>query len=115
MRFAKNVAWVLTPGIPTDLPTPRSFEEALGALLGTWRRTEVGAAVVFHDFVPPFSPAVEPWPEAGEAGDGDLATAIRPDPGAPASFTLAAPRRLLAVTLVSGPENRACCAAWTSR
>jgi hypothetical protein len=102
VRFAKNVAWVLTPRIPTDLPTPRSFEDALAALGAAWRKTETGDAVVFHDFAPPFSPAVEPWPGLEAAGDGDLATALRPDPRAPATFILPEPRRLDALTLVSG-------------
>jgi hypothetical protein len=69
---------------------------------GTCQKTEAGPAVIFHDCVPPFSPAVEPWPGAGAAGDGDLATAVRPDPGAPATFTLEEPRPLDAVTLASG-------------
>ena len=91
VRFAKDVAWVLTPAVPTDLPAPKAFEDALGALGGAWKRTEAGAAVLYHDFVPPFGVDVEPWPDAGEAGDRDLATALRPDPRAPLTFRL--PRR----------------------
>jgi hypothetical protein len=102
VRFAKNVAWVLTPKIPTDLPAPRAFEDALGAARGGCQKLEAGPAVVFHGCVPPFSPAVEPWPGAGAAGDSDLATALRPDPAAAAVFTLDGPRPLDAVTLVSG-------------
>jgi len=105
VRFAKNVAWVLTPKIPTDLPTPRGFAETMGSLAGSWRRTDAGAAVVFHDFVPPFSPAVEAWPGAGAAGDSDLTTVVRPDPVAPTTFTLEAPRPLLGVTFVAGPGD----------
>jgi hypothetical protein len=102
VRFAKNVAWVLTPRIPTDLPTPRSFEDALHAIGGSGRRVDVGAAVVFHDFVPPTSPSVEAWPEAGEAGDGDPGTALRPAPGQAVTFTLTLPRALDGLTLLAG-------------
>ena len=80
VRFAKNAAWVLTPGIPTDLPSPADFEEGLRRLGGRWRRKDLGAAVVFLDFVPPYSPHVRPWPGAGEAGDGDPRTFLTPDP-----------------------------------
>jgi hypothetical protein len=101
VRFAKNLAWVLTPKIPTDLPSPRGFEDALGGIGGTWRRTELGPASVFDRFVPPFAPDVEPWPGAGAAGDGDLGTALRPDPVAPSVFVLPEARPLDALTLVS--------------
>lgn len=103
VRFAKNVAWVLTPGIPTDLPAPQAFESALGAIGGSWRRTEAGPTVIYHEFVPPFVPTVEPMPGAGAAGDGELGTALRPDAVQPTTFTLPAPRALDAVTLVAGP------------
>ena len=48
---------------------------------------------------------VEPWPDAGEAGDRDLATALRPDPRAPLTFRLPSPRALDALTLVAGLEG----------
>ncbi len=102
VRFAKDVAWVLTPSIPTDLPAPKAFEDAMGALGGTWKRTEAGAALLYHDFGPPFGVDVEPWPDAGPAGDRDLGTALRPDPQAPTTFLLPAPRPLDALTLVAG-------------
>lgn len=102
VRFAKHVAWVLTPRIPTDLPTPVGLEEGLRSIGGTWRRTDVGSAVLFHDFAPPFSPEVLPWPGAGPAGDLDLDTVVRPDPAAPTTLVLPEPRRLDAITLVSG-------------
>ena len=101
VRFAKDVAWVLTPKIPTDLPTPRGFEDALGQSGGAWRKIDVGPATIFHAFVPPFSPAVEPWPGAGAAGDSNLATALRPDPIGATTLVLPEPRRLDGVTLVS--------------
>ena len=102
VRFGKNVAWVLTPSIPTDLPAPRAFEDALGPMGGAFRRSEAGAAVVYHDFVPPFGATVEPWTGAGAAGDADLRTVVAPSPTEPALFTLDPPRALDAVTLVAG-------------
>jgi 4-amino-4-deoxy-L-arabinose transferase-like glycosyltransferase len=105
VRFAKNVAWVLTPSIPTDLPPPAAFEKTLRRLGGRWRRVEAGPAVVFLDFVPPYSPRVAPWPGAGAAGDGDPDTFLSPDPVAPLVLTLPEPRPLLAVTLVAAPEG----------
>jgi 4-amino-4-deoxy-L-arabinose transferase-like glycosyltransferase len=105
VRFAKDVAWVLVPAVPTDLPSPKGFEDDLGALGGGWRKTEAGPAVIYHDFTPPFGSDVEPWPEAGPAGDGDPATALRPDANAPTTFRLPAPRALDAVTLVAGADG----------
>jgi hypothetical protein len=105
VRFAKDVAWVLTPAIPTDLPSPRAFEDALGALGGTWKRTEAGAATLYHDFRPPFGATVEPWPDAGRAGDGNLESALTPDPQAPTVFRLPEPRALDAITLVAGLDG----------
>ena len=105
VRFAKNVAWVLTPRVPTDLPAPGAFEAALGAAGGLWRRSAAGEAVVFHDFVPPFGPTVEPPATAGAAGDADLATVLLPSPTAPSTWTLPSPRRLDAITLMAGFEG----------
>jgi hypothetical protein len=105
VSFAQDVAWVLTPAIPTDLPAPKAFEEALSAIGGRWRRSEAGAAVIFHDFVPPFGPSVEAFPEAGPAGDLDLRTVLTPDNVAPTVFRLPAPRPLDAITLVAGLEG----------
>jgi len=105
VRFAKNVAWVLTPTVPTDLPSPPSFEESLRSLGGRWRRVEAGPAVTFLDFVPPYSPRVEAWPGGGSAGDGDLRTFLSPDPEAPLVLALPEPRSLEAVTLVAALEG----------
>ncbi|HEY3120179.1 MAG TPA: hypothetical protein VGL15_06115 [Vicinamibacteria bacterium] len=102
VRFARDAAWVLTPKIPTELPSPDAFESALRAIGGVWRRTPVGDAVVFHGFVPPFAPDVEPLATAGAAGDGDLSTRLEPDRTTPTVFTLSPPRPLDAVTL-AGP------------
>jgi hypothetical protein len=105
VRFGKNVAWVLTPKVPTDLPSPRAFENALGPLAGEWKRAEVGAAVVYHGFVPPFEPTGEPLSVAGFPGDGSLETRLMPDPARPLTLTLPLPRALDAVTLLAGLDG----------
>ena len=51
--------------------------------------------------MPPFGPAVEPWPGAGVAGDRNPLTALLPDPVAATVLTLPAARALDAVTLVA--------------
>jgi len=103
VRFAKNVAWVLTPGIPTDLPNPREFEAALAEAGGGWRRTEAGAALVYHAFAPPFPPTVRPLLAGEAAGDANLDTVSLPAPTAATTVTLVPPVALSAVTLVAGP------------
>jgi hypothetical protein len=105
VRFAKNVAWVLTPDIPTDLPPPDDLEETLRRWGGRWRRIEVGPAVVFLDFVPPHSPRVRPWPGAGAAGDGDPRTFVAPDPEAPFELRLPEPTELTGITLVAALDG----------
>jgi hypothetical protein len=99
VRLADRVAWVLTPGIPSDMPAPTAFENDLRAAGGRWERSDAGAAVVFHDFVPPFPAAALPLASAGRAGDGDLATGLTQS----GALTLAVepPRELEAVTLAS--------------
>jgi 4-amino-4-deoxy-L-arabinose transferase-like glycosyltransferase len=105
VRFAKDVAWLLTPAIPTDLPAPKAFEDALGQAGGSWRRTTVGPATVYHDFVPPFAASVEPFPGAEQAGDGRLETRRSQSGDAPVTFTLPAPRSLDGVTMVTAPDG----------
>jgi 4-amino-4-deoxy-L-arabinose transferase-like glycosyltransferase len=105
VRFAKDVAWVLTPDVPTDLPAPRVFEEALSRAGGRWRRADAGRAAVFDGFVPPFAPTVAPLAAAGPGGDGDPATLARPSPTGPTTFTLDTPRALDAVTLFSAASG----------
>lgn len=105
VRFAKNVAWVLTPAIPTDLPPPDDFDESLRRIGGRWRQIEAGPAEVFLDFVPPFSPQVTPWPGAGAAGDGDPRTFLSPDPVEPLVLRLPQPRALAGLTLVAALEG----------
>ena len=105
VRFAKNVAWVLTPAIPSGLPGPEDFDTALRRIGGRWRREDVAGAVVYLGFVPPFSPEVQPWPDAGTAGDRDLRSYIDPTPSLPFVLRLPAPQRLAAVTLVAALDG----------
>jgi hypothetical protein len=105
VRFARNVAWVLTPAVPSGLPTPDYFEETMRRLGGRWRRVDEGGAVVFHAFVPPFSPEAVPWPGAGAAGDADLRTFVEPDPSSAFELRLPAPRPLVAVTLLAALDG----------
>ena len=101
VRFSGSVAWILTPTIPTDVPNTTDFESQLTAAGGQWRRTDAGAAVVYHGFIPPFAPTVEAPAAAGAAGDGDPETAATPQPTEALTFTLPAPAPLDAVTLVA--------------
>lgn len=105
VRFAKDVAWVLTPEIPTDLPAPKAFEDALGQAGGAWRSTGTGPATIYHDFVPPFAAQVEPLATAEQAGDGRLETRRAQSGDRPATFLLPAPRALDGVTLVAAPDG----------
>jgi hypothetical protein len=102
VRFAKNVAWVLTPSVPTDLPAPHAFDSNLGAAGGTWRRTVAGAAIVYDGFIPPFAKEVAPAPQAGLAGDGDPLSAIRPDPRYALTLDLGPARVLDGLSLLAG-------------
>jgi hypothetical protein len=103
VRFAKDVAWVLTPSIPTDIPAPAEFEAALGAIGGDFQKAAAGQAVVYYGFVPPYAAEVEPLQSAGAAGDGNLATALAPDETTPTTFVLPQPRPLDGITLVAPP------------
>jgi hypothetical protein len=105
VRFAKNVAWVLTPTVPSGLPSPDEFERTMRRLGGRWRREDAGRAVVFDGFVPPFAPDAVPWPGAGLAGDSDLRTFVEPDPQATFELRLPEARPLLAVTLLAPLEG----------
>jgi hypothetical protein len=102
VRFAKNVAWVLTPSVPTDLPAPATFEQSLNAAGGQWRRTPAGAALLYDGFIPPFAKEVVPAPQAGLAGDGDPLSALRPDPRATLTLDLGSVQPLDGVTLLAG-------------
>jgi hypothetical protein len=105
VRFAKNVAWVLTPAVPSGLPAPDDLERTMRRLGGRWRREDAGRAVVFEGFVPPFAPEAAPWPGGGAAGDSDLRTFVEPDPQATFELRLPEARALAAVTLVAALDG----------
>jgi len=105
VRFAKNVAWVLFPAVPSALPAPAEFEQTMRRLGGRWRRIDAPPAVVFHAFVPPFAPEGEAWPGAGPAGDADLRTFVESDPAEPLELRLPAPRPLEALTLLAALDG----------
>jgi hypothetical protein len=105
VRFAKNVAWVLTPSVPTDLPAPATFEQSLHAAGGQWRRTPAGGAILYHGFIPPFAKEVVPAPQAGLAGDGDPLSAVRPDPRATLTLDLGTAQALEGLTLLAGGQG----------
>jgi hypothetical protein len=107
VRFSRDVAWVLVPAIPSDLPDVKTFEESLSAAGGTWQRDPAGAATVYTRFEPPFTSAVEPLASAGLAGDGDPETHLDPDPTRPLRFDLPAPTVLAAVTLLAADHGAA--------
>jgi hypothetical protein len=92
VRFAHDVAWVLTPGIPSDLPTVREMTDQLGAIGGTFRQENIGPAVVFYGFVPPVGPEVTPLRGGSATGSTDD----------PVTWTLDPPRPLSGVTLAAG-------------
>jgi hypothetical protein len=102
VRFAHRVGWVLIPGADFALPSPKHFEGKLTSLGGTWQRTDAGATVVFHSFVPPFGPRVEPLATAGAAGDGNLDTRIMEPASGPTTFFLPRSMPLGALTLLAG-------------
>jgi hypothetical protein len=101
VRFASRVAWILTPHIPSDMPTPAAFENDLRVAGGAWRRDAVGDSVVFHGFVPPFGPGVVPVAAAGRAGDGDPMTSVSEPPRGAVRYDVALPRPLDAVTFLA--------------
>ncbi len=106
VTWSKDVAWVLTPTIPTDLPSPREFEDALGQIGGGCRRQDLGAAVVYFACTPPFGPRVEPWPR-GPLGDGELAAAVAREGDEPLTLELPSTRALDALTLLGPPSGPA--------
>ena len=106
VRFAIPIAWVLTPRIPSDLPSPAEFEAALRAAGGAWRRTDLPGALVYHGFVPPYAAAGEPLASAGPAGDRRPGNGARPR--RPRSRPCSRSRRPLpldAVTLMAGLDG----------
>jgi hypothetical protein len=105
VRFATRVGWVLTPTVPTGLPSPAEFEAELARAGGRYRRTEAGEAVVFHGFAPPFGPAVRPWPGGGAVGDGDPRTSAPFSGPSPQTFVLETAVAAEALTLVAPPAG----------
>lgn len=105
VRFAKNVAWVLTPRVPSGLPTPDELDLALRRLGGRWRQVDAGSAAVFLAFVPPYAPVVETWPGDGPLGDADPRTFLEPSPTSALEIALPEPRELLGLTLVAPLEG----------
>jgi hypothetical protein len=101
VRFAKHVAWILTPAVPTDLPPPYAFEASLGAIGGRWERTQAGPATLYFGFDPPFGPAVVGWPGGGVIADGDLDTALEPPVDQATRFDLPSPVALDGLVLVA--------------
>jgi hypothetical protein len=90
VRGAARVAGVLVPGADFDLPAPRTFEAKLAGIRAAYQRAQVGPAVVYHDFAPPFAPEVS-GRVAGPAGDGDPRSGVRQTPAGAALFELDPP------------------------
>jgi hypothetical protein len=101
VRFAKNVAWLLTPLVPTDLPPPHAFEGMLGEAHGRAHRWSAGGLFVYYGFTPPSGPEVELWPGGGQLGDGLLETGAYPPVDRSLDLKLPSPMRLSAITLVA--------------
>ena len=70
VRFAKNVAWVLTPAVPSGLPSPEELEQTLRRLGARWRRVDAGRAVDLPRLRAALRPRGVSWPGAGPTGDG---------------------------------------------
>jgi Dolichyl-phosphate-mannose-protein mannosyltransferase len=103
VRFATHAAWVLMPGADFNLPSDEGFADWVRASGGRTRRTESGGgAVVFDQFVAPFTPEVSSLESAGPAGDAELDTRAREPPSGAVTFPIDPPQSLGAVTLVSG-------------
>jgi hypothetical protein len=104
LRFSTRSAWVLMPGADFDLPSPGRLEAWILKDGGSFRRSEVkGGAVVFDEFVAPFSPNVHPLATAAAAGDGDLATRVVEPPAGAVRFDVQPLQALAAVTLMASP------------
>ena len=56
VRFARNVAWVLTPAVPSGLPAPDEFERTMRRLGGRWRRETPGGPRSSTASCPPSPP-----------------------------------------------------------
>ncbi|MBN2368919.1 MAG: hypothetical protein JXO72_00355 [Vicinamibacteria bacterium] len=105
VRFAKNVAWILTPAIPSDLPAPDTFESALRATGGTWRRLDVGPAVLYFDFAPSRSSKVMTIQAAGCAGNGDPGSTVTLAPRSPLLLRFARPVKMAGLAFVDAARG----------
>ena len=61
--------------------------------------------MVYHSFVPPFSPAVVRLEGVGPLGDGDPSTRIQRSARSPSTHPVPAPRPLYGITLLGGRER----------
>lgn len=104
VRFSRDVAWVLVPGVDFELPAPRTFESKLIGIGGTYQRHEAGPAVVFDAFVPPFGARTMLHSVAGPTGDGDVGTRIVEPPSGPVVVSLTRPAAVAGLTLLAGPS-----------
>ena len=95
VRFATQVAWILTPAVATELPEPKRFEAALGRAGGSWRREQLGGVFVYYGFTPPFGPTAIALSPPG-LGSGAVLHG-------PATFALPEARALDGVTVMAGP------------
>jgi len=94
VRFATQVAWILTPAVTSDLPEPKLFEAALARAGGSWQREQLGSVLVYYAFAPPFLPAVSVLSPPGLAS-GTLLNGS-------ATFPLPEARALDGITLLAG-------------
>lgn len=94
VRFATQVAWILTPEVATELPEPKRFEAALARAGGAWRREQLGGVFVYYGFAPPFAPTVSVLSPPGLARGVVLHGA--------ATFPLPEARALDGVTVMAG-------------
>jgi hypothetical protein len=107
VRFASSaIAWVLRPGYDyRGVPPPEEFERQLRRAGGSWRRRDVGGTLVYHSFVPPFSPSVTPLEGAGAAGDADPTTRVLEPARGPSTYRVPVPRPLYGLTFLAGTQR----------
>lgn len=96
VRFAKDVAWILTPDLPSDLPQPRELEAGLALIGAKYSRLEVGGAVIYHGFRAPMGARGQPLARDGAATRRDA-----PARDEPWAAPLATPTPLAGLTLLA--------------
>jgi len=104
VRAEARAAWVLVPGVDFQLPAPHTFEAKVAGIGGRFARADVGAAAVYYDFRPPFSPRATSGGVNGPAGDADVTTRVVQPPG-PATFTVVHPRAVAGLTFLAGTAS----------